>query len=57
MNKKLLVKNLKELSNICPIEKIQIFNDNLVLIVKPTILKQILLFLKNHTIFQVKTLN
>ena len=44
MNKKLLVKNLKELSNICPIEKIQIFNDNLVLIVKPTILKQILLF-------------
>jgi NADH dehydrogenase (ubiquinone) Fe-S protein 3 len=56
MNKKLLVKNLKELSNICPIEKIQIFNDNLVLIVKPTILKQILLFLKNHTIFQFKVL-
>ena len=56
MKKKLLVKNLKELSNICPIEKIQIFNDNLVLIVKPTILKQILLFLKNHTIFQFKVL-
>ena len=56
MNKKLLIKNLKELSNICPLEKIQIFNDNLILIIKPIILNQTLLFFKNHTLFQCKIL-
>ena len=56
MNKKLIIKNLQELSKMCPLEKIQIFNDNLIIIVKPSYLKDILLFFKNHIMFQFKIL-
>lgn len=56
MNKKLINKNLQELSKICPLKKIQVFNDNLVIIVKPGILTDVLLFLKNHIMFQFKIL-
>ena len=48
MNKQIIVENLRSLSKVCPIEKIQIFNDNLILIVKPDVLFDVLLFLKNH---------
>ena len=44
MNKQIIVENLRSLSKICPLEKIQIFNDNLILIVKPDVLFDILLF-------------
>tara|TARA_B110000908_G_scaffold162289_1_gene207547 strand:- start:5589 stop:6161 length:573 start_codon:yes stop_codon:yes gene_type:complete len=56
MNKKLINKNLQELSKICPLKKIQVFDDNLVIIVKPGILIDVLLFLKNHIMFQFKIL-
>ena len=56
MNKILIIKNLRELSKIFPLEKIQIFNDNLILFVKPIFLTDILLFLKNHVMLQFKIL-
>ena len=57
MNKNLLINNLKELSKICPLEKIQMFNDNLIIIVKPNFLNDILLFFKNHNSLQYKVLS
>ena len=56
MNKILLKKSLKELQQICPIEKIQIFNNNISLIVKPKNLTSTLLFFKNHVMYQFKML-
>ena len=56
MNKILILKTLKEVSRICPLERIQIFNDSLILIVKPIFLIDILLFFKNHLMFQFKIL-
>ena len=56
MNKQLIVNSLKELYKSCPIEKIQIFNDNLIIIVKPIFLNDILLFFKNHVMLQFKVL-
>jgi len=56
MNKKLIIENLHELSKMCPLEKIQIFNDNLIIVVKSMFLKDILLFFKNHIMFQFKIL-
>ena len=56
MNKKLITKNLSYLFKIFPLEKIQIFNDNLIIIVKPKFLSDVLIFLKNHTMFQFKIL-
>ena len=56
MNKKLLIENFKELSKICPIEKIQFFNNNFSLIVKPDVLANVLLFFKNHVMYQFKVL-
>ena len=56
MNKTLIINNLRELSKICPLEKVQMFNDNLIIIVKPNFLNDILLFFKNHIMFQYKVL-
>ena len=56
MNKKLITENLKELSKIVPISKIQIFNDNLIIIVKSKYLINVLLFFKNHIMTQFKIL-
>ena len=56
MNKKLIINNLKELSRTCPIKKIQVFNDNLILIVKSKFLLNTLLFFKNHIFLQFKIL-
>jgi NADH dehydrogenase (ubiquinone) Fe-S protein 3 len=56
MNKNLLIGNLQKLSKTCPLEKMQIFNDNLIIIVNPAFLKNILLFFKNHIMFQFKIL-
>lgn len=57
MNKQILVENLRSLSKVCPIEKIQVFSDNLILIVKPDVLFDVLLFLKNHILYQFKLLS
>ncbi len=56
MNKQVIIKNLRSLSKICPLQKIQIFNDNLIIIVKPKYLRDILLFFKNHILYQFKLL-
>jgi NADH dehydrogenase (ubiquinone) Fe-S protein 3 len=54
--KNILVQNLKNLSQICPLEKIQIFNDNVILVVKPKFLFNLLLFLNNNILYQFKLL-
>jgi NADH dehydrogenase (ubiquinone) Fe-S protein 3 len=56
MSKKLVVENLKDLSRLCPLEKIQIFNDNVILIVKPNVLFDILVFFKYHVLYQFELL-
>nr|YP_010377474.1 NADH dehydrogenase subunit 9 [Hemiaulus sinensis]QYB23210.1 NADH dehydrogenase subunit 9 [Hemiaulus sinensis] len=56
MSKKLVVENLKYLSKLCPLEKIQIFNDNVILIVKPNVLFDILVFFKYHVLYQFELL-
>ena len=55
-NKTLILKNIKNLSKLCPLEKIQIFNDNIILVVKPKLLFDILLFLNNSILHQFKVL-
>lgn len=54
--KNILLQNLKNLSQICPLEKIQIFNDNVILVVKPKFLFNLLLFLNNNILYQFKLL-
>lgn len=56
MNKKLITENLKEFFKLCPLEKIQIFNENLIIVVKPEFLSNVLFFLRNHIMFQCKIL-
>ena len=56
MDKKLILNNLRSLSKICPLQKIQIFNNNLIVFIKPDILLDILLFFKNHISYQFKLL-
>ena len=56
MNKKIITKNLNSLARICPLEKIQIFNEDLIIVVKPEIITDVLLFLKYHTLYQFKLL-
>ena len=55
--KNILVQNLKQLSQTCPLEKIQIFNDNVILVVKPKFLFNVLLFLNNNILYQFKILS
>ena len=47
-----MLKNISSLLKVCPIEKIKIFKYNLILVVKPIFLFDILLFLKYHTLYQ-----
>ena len=54
--KNILLQNLKNLSQICPLEKIQIFNDNVILVVKPKFLFNLLLFSNNNILYQFKLL-
>ena len=44
MNKKLITENLKEFFKLCPLEKIQIFNESLIIVVKPEFLSKVLFF-------------
>lgn len=56
MNKQIFVENLRTLSKVCPLEKIQVFNDNLIIVVKPDVLFDVLLFFKNHILYQFELL-
>lgn len=55
-NKTIIFKNLKNLSKVCPLEKIQVFNDNIIIVVKPKLLFDVLLFLNNSILHQFKIL-
>ena len=46
MNSQLIIKNIKNLVKLCPIEKIQLYDQELVLVVKSQLLYDILLFFK-----------
>ena len=52
----LIIENFKLLSKSCPLEKIQILNDSIVITVKSDIIFDILLFLKNHVLYQFELL-
>ena len=53
----LILKNLKNISKICPIKKIQLFNSEITLVVHTNDLFDILLFLKNNFLCQFKILS
>ena len=52
MNSQLIVKNIKNLFELCPIEKIQFYGRDLIIVVKPKLLHDILLFFKYHISYQ-----
>jgi len=52
MNPQLIVQNIQNLSKICPLEKIQYYGQELVIIVKSQLLYDILTFLKYHVFYQ-----
>ena len=52
----LITKNLFNLVAVSPIETLQISNNNIVITVKPNIIFNFLLFLKNHISYQFKVL-
>ena len=56
MNSQLIVKNIKNLVKLCPIEKIQLYDQELVLVVKSQLLYDILLFFKYHISYQFNIL-
>ena len=52
MNPQLIVQNIQNLSKTCPLEKIQLYRQELVIIVKSQLLYDILMFLKYHVFYQ-----
>ena len=52
MCKQVVVENLRNLTKILPIEKIQVFNADIFVIVKPSILFDVLKFFKYHISYQ-----
>ena len=56
MNSQLIVKNIHNLYQICPLEKIQLYRQEIVVVVKPNELTDILTFFKYHTLFQFNIL-
>ena len=42
MNSQLIVKNIKDLFELCPLEKIQFYGRDLIIVVKPKLLYDIL---------------
>ena len=53
----IILKNLKNISKICPIKKIQFFNSEITLVVHTNDLFDVLLFLKNNVLCQFKILS
>ena len=56
MSQQLVVENIKNLLKVFPLEKVQKFNEDLVLSVKPELLLDVLLLLKFHILYQFKIL-
>lgn len=56
MNSQLIVKNIQSLSKMCPLEKIQLYGQELVVVVKSKLLYDILVFFKYHIPFQFNIL-
>ena len=56
MNSQLIVKNIQNLYKTCPLEKIQLYEQELVVVVKSNVLHDILTFFKHHTLFQFNIL-
>lgn len=56
MNSQLIAKNIQSLSKMCPLEKIQLYNKELVVIVKSNLLYDTLVFLKYHIPYQFNIL-
>lgn len=52
MHSPLIVKNIQNLLKLCPLEKIQLYGQDLVIVVKPNFLYDILLFFKYHISYQ-----
>jgi NADH dehydrogenase (ubiquinone) Fe-S protein 3 len=52
MNSQLIVKNIQSLSKICPLEKIQLYRQELVVVVKSQLLYDILVLFKYHISYQ-----
>lgn len=56
MNSQLIIKNIQSLSKICPLEKIQLYGQELVIVIKLQILYDVLILLKYHTFYQFTVL-
>ena len=56
MNSQLAVKNIQSLFKICPLEKIQLYGQELVIVVKSKLLFDILVLFKYHTPYQFNLL-
>jgi len=56
LSQQLVVINVKNIIKILPLEKLQILKEDIILSIKPTLLHDCLVILKNHILFQFKTL-
>ena len=56
MNSQSITKNFQSLMNICPLEKIQLYGQELVLVVNAKLIHNILIFLKYHIFYQFNLL-
>jgi len=56
MNSQLIVKNIRRLSKMCPLEKIQQYGQQLVIVVKSKLLYDILILFKYHIPYQFNIL-
>jgi NADH:ubiquinone oxidoreductase subunit C len=52
MNSQLIVKNIQSLYKMCPLEKIQLYKQELVIVVKSQLLYDILVLFKYHISYQ-----
>ena len=56
MSYQLISKSLKNLINVCPVEKIQVFKEEVSIVIRPSLLINFLKFFKNHILYQFKIL-
>jgi len=52
MNQQLMIENIRNLTNLLPLQKIQLFDQDLVIVVKSNILLDVLLFFKYNILYQ-----
>jgi len=56
MNSQLIINNIQILSKICPLQKTQLYGQELVIVVRSNVLYNVLLFFKYHLAFQFNIL-